>query len=277
MNKKYPGFSVLITVYSKENPMHFDEALSSIEQQTIEPDEIVLVKDGKLTPELDEVVYNHQCKYPEKYVIQSLNVRCGQGIALRKGVELVTNEWIARMDSDDFSEVDRFEKQLQVIVDAPTICVVGGNVLEFSGNPNNTVGRRVVPESYEEIVKYARYRNPINHSTSMIKKTALLDVGNYRSVEKMEDYDLWARFIIAGYKMVNIQKNLVRMRVSDGMYKRRGGWRFLITYIRMKRKWRKQGLGNIFTEIVSDIIMTISVFMPSSLRKIMYKKLLHKY
>ena len=217
-------FSVLMTVYDKEKPLRLDKALNSLETQTVFPDEIVLVKDGKLSAPLDKVISKHSNEYKKVYKIVSLENNHGRGYASKVGIRNISNNWFARMDSDDISVPDRFENQLMAINKYkkiyPKLAVVGGQISEFMGYEKNIVGYRKVPLASADIKNFAAYRSPINNPTVMINKSALLDIGNYSNLNVLEDYDLWIRFLSARYVLVNIPNILVNMRVSDDMYKR---------------------------------------------------------
>lgn len=150
MDNKY---SVLMTVYCKDNPDFFRLALESMVNQTVKPDEIVLVKDGKITQELQNVINDVQ-KTSKNIIELQLEKNLGLGLALNAGIAICKNELIARMDSDDISLPQRCEKQLNVFQNNPDIDIVGCPVIEFSGNVENVVGKRNVPLTNEEIHKY---------------------------------------------------------------------------------------------------------------------------
>ena len=275
-NDEFPAFSVLMTVYAKEKPSFLDQALKSIENQTVKPLKIIIVEDGPLPDSLNKVIQRHQLMYENMYQVIKLPENVGRGLASRRGIEEVRTEWVARMDSDDVSVPHRFELQLKAISKHPNVVVVGGVVEEFAGGINNIVGIKKVPLHNDEIINYANYRNPINNPTVMFRKQSLIEIGNYSSLNILEDYDLWVRFISNGYELMNIDSTLVRMRVNEGMYRRRGGVKFLCTYIRMKNKWRSMGVGTYKTTIISDSVMLVNTLLPEGLRKILYQKLLHK-
>ena len=95
-------YSVLMSVYHKENPDYFRDSIKSMLKQTIKPDEIIIVKDGKLTKELDAVLDEFQNNEIIKVI--ALEVNKGLGEALNIGIQNCRNEIIARMDTDDLSK-----------------------------------------------------------------------------------------------------------------------------------------------------------------------------
>lgn len=278
MNKfdKYPPFSVLMSIYIKENPIYFDQSLKSIEQQTILPNEIVLVEDGPLISKLYKVIDNHKLIWKDKLKIVKITQNGGLGSALRLGTKYVSTNWIARMDTDDISVQDRFETQLKEIIKHPNYAVIGGQIDEFTDNPDNKVGSREVPLKKVDIYKYIQYRNPFNHPTVMINKTKLLKVGGYKSTDRLEDYNLWVQFVKNKQEVVNLNRVLVHMRVNDNLYQRRGGIRYLKNYMKMKHKWYKQGIGTYKSVVISDISMIANTIMPEKFRKYLYQNFLHK-
>ena len=107
-------FSVLISVYNKERPDFLEKSLKSIwDEQTLKPNEIVLVKDGVLTKELDEIINKFSIDSPLKIIPLSKNM--GLGFALNEGLKYCSYEYVARMDSDDIAKPKRFEKQLMIL------------------------------------------------------------------------------------------------------------------------------------------------------------------
>lgn len=276
MNNFFPPFSVLMTVYYKENPNYLDIALKSIEEQSFPPNEIVLVEDGCLGCELERVVLKHKHKAQCEFKVIRLKKNMGRGYASQMGLSEVSNDWVARMDSDDVSVGHRFELQLKAIKKDKDLKVVGGQVNEFEKKTQNIKGKRVVPLSFSSMKEYAKYRSPLNNPTVMFNKKAVENVGGFTAINVLEDYDLWVRLIVHNCKMINLNFVLVNMRVSENMYSRRGGIKYLIQYIMMKNRWRKMGVGDLKTMLLSDLFMTLNILLPVSVRKIIYQKVLHK-
>ena len=220
MNQKY---SVLMSVYFREKAQFLIDSIESMLTQTVVPNEIVIVKDGKLTRELDEVIDQYKSKYDKLFNIVELEKNIGLGLALAEGVKHCKNELIARMDSDDISVKDRCEKQLIKYQEEPELDIVGSSIAEFIDNINNVQAYRILPESDEEIKKFARRRNPFGHPSVMLRKSKVLEAGNYRSYYLVEDYDMWIRMIEHEARCYNFQEILVFMRVSTNFYKRRAG------------------------------------------------------
>ena len=94
-NKSYPPFSVLMSVYKNEKAQYLDASLKSIENQTIVPDEIILVEDGPLTKELYEIIDTHRIKFGECFKVVVLNKNPGLGNVLRIVTKYISTNLIA--------------------------------------------------------------------------------------------------------------------------------------------------------------------------------------
>lgn len=286
------GFSVLMSVYKKEKPEYLREALESVINQTLPPDEIVLVEDGPLTAELDKVVDDIEALLRQKAEMtqhgQSYKERLPQlkvvkleqnqqlGRALAEGLKHCTNELVARMDTDDIAVSDRFEVQHRYMAEHPEIAVSGGLMEEF--DPADESYRKVknMPTSKENIKSYSRYRNPVNHMTVMFRKTKVEAAGGYRHFPFLEDYDLWTRMQAKGCEFANIDKVFVRARTERDIYKRRGGRKYCRQYLELRKQQRQLGLLNI-KEYAVAIVLTIGMTLqPSWLRKLVYQRALRK-
>lgn len=145
-------FSVLLSVYKKENPVYFSQSLDSIFSQTSFPDEVILVKDGPLTSELEQVIIQYQLKYSVLKVV-SLPVNQGLGKALNEGLKYCSYDLIARMDTDDMAKPDRFEKQINIFEKYPDIDVCSSWIEEFEGNMNTITAIKKLPEHHYDILK----------------------------------------------------------------------------------------------------------------------------
>ncbi len=220
-------FSVAISVYKNDVPKHFDTALASITtEQTVKPDEIVLIVDGPVPDGVNSVIAKYEALYPDMFQVVRLEINGGLGNALRLAVEKANHELIARMDSDDIALPTRFEQQLMFFADNPKLDIVGGDITEFINEPGNIVGKRVVPQQDSDIKTYMQKRCAMNHVTVMYKKSAVLKVGNYIDWFWNEDYYLWIRMQQGGCNFANTGTVLVNVRTGANMYQRRGGKKY---------------------------------------------------
>ena len=168
-------FSVLMSLYIKEKPEHLRACMESILSQTVMPDEIVIVKDGPVTEELDAVLNEYVCKNPSLYTIVPLEINRGLGLALAEGILHCKHELVARMDTDDICRKDRFELQLAEFQKNSQLDVCGSHIVEFEGDVSNIVAQRTVPLTDEDIKKYQKRRDGVNHVTVMFKRSKVLE------------------------------------------------------------------------------------------------------
>lgn len=276
IKENYYPFSVLISVYKNERASNLDMALNSIENQTVQPDEIILIEDGPLTPSLETVIKKHQQKSKDKLKCYKFDHNMGLGYALNFGVNKCSNNIIARMDSDDISVPNRFELQLKKFESEPNLALLGGQVYEFENKIDNVVSKRWVPLNEMEIRAFLKYRNPFNHPTVMFKKNAVLNVNNYSNFKGFEDYDLWSKFIEHKYKVANLSELLVLMRTDEGLYSRRGGIRYLYRYFKLRKLLQRRKIINTREKVNGDLLMSVNVLIPAFIRKEIYKRFLRK-
>lgn len=271
-------YSVLMSVYKKDNPDYLKLALDSIyENQIRKPDEVVVVFDGPLTDGLYEVLNEFRADKEEvvKYYPQEVNR--GLGEALRIGAEKCTGDYILRMDSDDISVPERFEKQIRYIETHPEIDVLGSCIAEFDQSPVEEHKRiRKVYEKHADIVKMGKKRNPMNHMTVCIKKSALMKSGSYETVLLLEDYYLWMKMATKGCRFANLDEVLVNVRIGNGFNQRRSSKVQIQGWKKLQKLLLEGKIINRFEVIRNMLYIYGFVYCPVSLKKFVYDKLLRK-
>ena len=262
-------FSVLMSIYHKEKPEYFNRCMESIwDEQTVKPDEIVLVQDGPLNNNLYKIIDKWKIKLKDSLVRVALEQNIGLASALNEGLKYCKYELIARMDTDDISIPERFEKQLKVFKEKE-IDVCGGYIKEFNIDTNE---EQIIyyPELNEDILKNMKKRNSIAHVTTMMKKSFLLQLNGYDKDKLNEDYDLWIRGFIDGFKFYNIPEVLVKVRTNNDFFNRRKNIRRAIevTYLKMK-------VVSYFSLGVDGYLYAFAHFFlflsPAFVKKIIYK------
>ena len=265
------NFSVLISVYHKESSSYFERALKSIINQTIKPEEIVLVEDGELNEKLYKVIDDFKSEYPKIIKVVKLKENLGLGKALSIGIKNCKYDLVARMDTDDISKPKRFEKQLNIFKENPDIDIVGSWVDEFQGNTNNIVSKRKVPETNKQILRYLKKRNPFNHTTIMYKKRSVIEAGNYKEFYLNEDYYLWIRMLKMGFEAYNIQESLLYFRIDKSTFKRRGGIKYAFQDIKLQNKLLELKIINRLEYLRNIILKPIVRLLPNIIRESIYK------
>lgn len=259
-------FSVAMSVYKNDNSIDFVDAVLSIFNQTYPPNEIILVIDGPVPDMMLKTIENLSEKTGIMKVIP-LPKNMGYAIARQTGLEAANNDLCAVMDADDLSVPNRFEKQLKAFEEHPEVSVVGGLINEFIHTTDNVVGTRIVPEKDSDIKEYLKSRCPMNLVTVMLKKSDVMKVGGYQDWYCEEDYYLWIRLALGGYKFYNIQENLVNVRVGEEMYQRRGGKKYFKSEARLQKYMLNHKLISLSKYAYNVLIRWIvQVAMPNKMR-----------
>jgi glycosyltransferase involved in cell wall biosynthesis len=215
------GISVLMPIYHKEKAENLNECLESLNEQTFPPNEIVIVKDGILTNELEKVLSFWSNKLPLKIVGYEKNR--GVAYALNYGIEYCLYNYIARMDSDDICMPERFKKQVDIIQKYNNNVIVGTNILEFYQEDNSIkyIRERKYPEFTNSMSKTLYKGTPIAHPTVMISTKLLKEYKYDVTISSNEDIDLWFRMLVAGNEVLNVNESLLKYRITKNTFDRR--------------------------------------------------------
>lgn len=267
--------TVLMSVYQKELPEHFDASLRSIlDWQSVKPDEFVLVCDGPLTEELENVIAKYKKLYNGMMQVYRLDRNMGLGKALNYGLEKCHNEIIIRADSDDISVPDRIRIQKDYLNKHSDISVVGSFIDEFEFDYHKPKQIKRLPLMHDELALMAKFRNPLNHMTVAFRKADILSVGSYNHIPYLEDYELWVRTIINGYKIANIDKILVHARIGNGMLTRRGNKEYIKSWYLLNRYMINNHMINAFEFLRNMLSIIVFVYSPNAIKTLLYKFIL---
>ncbi len=265
-------FSVLISLYYREKPEFLRECLNSLRDQTRPADEIVMVFDGKITDELEQVVDEFKQYLPIQIFRLPENV--GLGKALNYGIQHCSYEYIFRMDSDDIASPNRFELQAQYLIEHPEIALLGGQIAEFHTDPNQAHDTRIVPQSHAEIVAFAKKRNPFNHMSVAYKKSAVQQAGGYQHHAFMEDYNLWLRMLAQGAQTANLPNILVYARTNgNAMLQRRRGRDYIHSEWQLYQLKRQLNIQSALSAKAVFVMRALPRLLPSTLLKNVYHSL----
>lgn len=268
-------FSVLMPVCNKEKVEYLKASIESIIKQTKKPNQIVIVKDGELSKELNEIIEIYKKQYPKVVDILALQKQSSLGILLNEGIKVCKNPYVARMDSDDIARKDRFEKQINYLKNHPDVDVLGGYIQEYNEDMKKETAIRKVPLTQEKIYRKISEQNPFNHSTVMLRKESILEVGGYKDC-LLEDYDLWIRMRLKNMKMANLLDILVEYRTSLNMYKRRTGKKYLQGIIQIEKLLLKNKLINRVQYSKNLVVRTALAFIPPKIKLLLYPKVIRK-
>ena len=266
-------FSVLLSVYTIESPKFLRESIDSIYAQTLLPDEVVLVEDGPLSDDLYAVIEDFKTKYDTLRVIP-LKEKQGLGTALNVGLEACKYDIVARMDTDDISKPNRFEKQIAFMESHPEIDLCSAWVDEFEGDIDNVISQRKIPENHQDIYEYGKKKCPVNHPVTVYRKNSVLKAGGYGKYP--EDYLLWVKMLTSGCKFYGFQESLLWYRLSKDFINRRGGLTYAWHELQDQVKFYKMGYTNLFQFLFNAIIRFTVRLIPSPVRSFTYRFLLRK-
>ena len=213
-------YSVLMAVYAKESGSNLETAMNSVWSQTWPTSDFVLVCDGPLTEELENVIAKQLAEHSDALHIHRLAENQGLGEALNQGLAICREELVMRADSDDISLPNRAEEQIKYLLNN-NLDVLSCTVLEFHDDPSVITGQRTVPPSHEDIVKFAKNRSPFNHPAVIFRKSAVEKAGGYMTLLYTEDYYLWIRMILAGARCGNTETPYVYLRAGAATIARR--------------------------------------------------------
>lgn len=268
-------YSVLMSVYAKENPVFFRESIESVMHQTYLTDDFVIVCDGPLTEELEEVLAEAENSWTDTIQVHRLPQNVGLGQALNAGLKVCKHEIVARMDSDDICFAERMEQEYALLTEKK-LDIVSASLVEFSDTIQHLGAKRTPPETAQEIRRFARRRNPFNHPTVMYQKKSVEKVGGYQDFYLFEDYHLWVRMLANGAEGYNIQEPLLYMRTGAGMMQRRGGLRYVKAIWRFRTYLLNSGFSSLADFLITAPVHILVAIMPNGLRNLFYQKVLRK-
>lgn len=270
-------YSVLMSVYRGDAPDFFRQSLESIFSQTVQPDEVVLVCDGKLSEELDAVIDEYSGKFAD--ILRPVRlVECkGTAHAANTGLDECKNEYIMKMDSDDICVPDRAEKQMTYLAQHPDISILGGYIEEFDSDSGERIGLREPPLGDAEIRKFARRRSPFNNQTLVYKKSYAKKIGGYSDeLARCEDYDFMVRMLVGGAKAANLPEVLVKYRVNHENLTRRRNFKNTKSFIAVRKKIHKMGYSSFWDFLLPCMGQIILFITPSFMTGFLYKIMLRK-
>jgi len=269
-------FSVLLSVYQKERPDFLRHSLESLLTQTRMPKEIIIVKDGRVGEELNNVIESFRTKREGLLKVVGYDENRGLGQALDFGMQHITTSYVARMDTDDVAVPTRFEEQMSFLESHPDIDILGSSIAEFKDDPQHPLRARHVPEQHEMIREKARLSNPMNHMTVVFKREKVVEAGGYQHAPYFEDYDLWVRMLMGGMKFHNLKRLLVLARVGNDMVGKRHGLQYTKFEAAHFRKMYGYGFINSFGLIKALVLRVPLRLLPKTLLMSIYSVILRK-
>ena len=212
-----PKVSVIMSVYNAEQTLR--AAIDSILKQTYTNWEFLICNDSS-TDRTQVMLDEYKRLYPDKFILLNNKKNMFLSYSLNRCLEQCTGELVARMDGDDISSPDRFEKQVNFLKNNLQYQVVGTLMQRFDvGGIHDIVYMKEKPDKY-----VLKKQVPFCHATIIMHKTAYDAVGGYKvsdMTRRSQDYDMWFRFYKCGYNGYNIQEPLYLVREDINAIKRR--------------------------------------------------------
>ncbi len=209
--------SVVMSVYNAEK--YLKEAIDSILNQTYKDFEFIIVNDCS-TDSSWAILKDYEKRYK---CISLINNHENMGLTKSLNIALAISKgkYIARMDADDISEINRFERQIEYFNTHEDIDILGtfSNDIDESGKVFRT---RTTPVEHKDIVKMLPKLCPISHPTVMFKKSSLEKIGFYNEKYRTsQDLEMWYRAAGAGLKFGNIPEFLFKYRMDSDFLARK--------------------------------------------------------
>jgi glycosyltransferase involved in cell wall biosynthesis len=264
-------FSVLIPVYINDDASHFQRALASIwDDQILKPSQVVVVQDGPLSESLNLVLCAWKERLGQILSIVPLEENRGLGVALNEGLKHCSCELVARMDSDDISLPERFKRQVDFMDSNLDVAASSAILEEWDQEIKCRLGRRNLPVTHKEVLKFAKRRSPLSHPLVMFRKSAVEAVGGYPPLRKAQDYGLWSLLLVNGYRLANLPDVLLKMRAGDNMYLRRGLKFFTYEYdlLKFQREINYLSVPDFYFNLIAKLVLRAS---PKFIKSLAYR------
>lgn len=260
--------SILMAVYHGDDRRALAASLDSLANQTLPPEQIVLVRDGPVGDDLQHVIDTFESTHPGWLTQVILRENQGLVAALNRGIDACHGELVLRMDADDIAHPERIERQVAWMDAHPDVGVLGTAMTEFTDDPAMAAREKPVKEEHDEIVRQLPWRNPVNHPTVCIRRTLLAD--GYPDLEYLEDYFLWAQLIARGVRFHNLPLALVSYRFDDTTFIRRSGWLNFRNEVALRWWMVRHGLSGPATFIAAACLQVVLRFGPRTLQRALW-------
>jgi glycosyltransferase involved in cell wall biosynthesis len=263
-----PLVSVVMPAYNSEKTI--GRAIESILNQTYTNFEFIIVDDGSTDRTLE--IIKCYAKRDKRIIVLNNEKNMKIVYSLNKGIEKARGEYIARMDSDDFSFPNRFEKQIKFLGKNPDVGVVGSNIL-LSKNGKIFVERKYSPKD-AVLRKKIFFQSPFAHPSTMILKSAL---ENYKYNERwiyIEDQDLWFK-IGRKWKFANISEPLLKYNLNESGSSSQKIKQMVLNTFKLRWKYRKEKQYNysLFAIIYNFSALIFSYIFPAKFIRWAFEKI----
>ena len=267
-NKK---LAVIMSLYKSDVIVYVQLATESILNQSCSNFDFFFQYDGPVKEDIDKYLSSIEDKRikifkrnENKGLAYSLNELLG--VVISKGYQ-----YIARMDADDISLPERFEKQLAFMELHPDIECLGTWAIEIKSDGSEFY-RKQMPETHEGCWKQFMIRDCMIHPTVMFRKSYIEKAGMY-SLDTYfgEDTMMWAQGFAKGCKFANIPEYLFKFRLDDNFFNRRRGWKHAKGILTLRWKVNKM-LHYPLKAYLYSIAYAGAKMMPTKVLNMIYRK-----
>ena len=249
-----------------ENILFLNKCVESILNQTFKDFKfyIIIENNDSNIQYFKDLSINH-----EKVILLINDNAPGVSRARNMGFSQSESKYVAIIDSDDYYDLKKFEKQITILEENNNISLVGSNLflVDFT---DNIIGQRVYPENPTQIRKQFLYKMAVANPSVVIRRDDLDEVGYFDiDFNKAEDFELWLRFLVKNKKMYNIQEKLVYYRTTNDANQKRGPIHYNNYYIALKR--HSKFIWPFFNRIVPLVMFYIIKLMPNNILSLLLK------
>ncbi|MDG6871705.1 glycosyltransferase [Glaesserella parasuis] len=206
-----PLVSVIIPCYNAEK--FVEKSVRSIMEQTYKNLEIIVINDcsNDSTKKILLELQKEDCRIV--YIENEFNLKLPK--TLNKGISISNGEYIARMDADDISFHNRIEKQMDFLLKNSHIDMISANYKVIDELGNITSISSSLPTEHLDIINRLTWQSPFAHPLVIGKRSFFINLGGYRDIHYAEDYDMWIRGWLEGYRFANLNEILLYYRHHD--------------------------------------------------------------
>ncbi len=252
-----PVISVVMSVYNGGE--YLPDSIRSILNQTYKNFEFIIINDGSTDKSLEVI---EKYKSQDKRIVLITRENKGLVASLNEGIEKARGRYIARMDADDISMPERFEKQIDFI-EKENIDICGSDTQGF--NEYEELSIRRYPESDQDIKFTLMFRSPFSHPSVLIKRIVFKTLRYREDFKCAEDYRLWADLALNDYKMGNISRVLLKYRVHKSQTTVKQS--FNVQHSADKTSYYYLNNINDNAKVISDYVVRLQAVASSTLLK----------
>ncbi len=262
--------AVVMSLYKSDILEHVKLATESILNQSYTDFDFFIQYDGNVQTDVDDYLSNN---IDERIHIQKRHENKGLAYSLNELLTIVLSkdyELIARMDADDISMPERFERQVAYMENHLDTDCLGTWAIEIKSDGSEYY-KKQMPETHRGCKRQFMVRDCMIHPTVMFRRSFFKKAGLY-SLDTYfgEDTMMWAQGFASGCRFANLPEYLFRFRMNDDFFSRRRGWKHAIGILSLRWKVNKM-LHYPLSAYLSAIAYAGAKMMPTSILNMIYK------